>query len=130
MAKDGIKSKQFGCYWKTMFLTAMGYPEDIKKCKNPIETKKRYKEFYNSFQYVLPCKFCRDYIKNVLNIYFPLDYTGREQLFESIYIWKDAVNKKLYEQGVSFKKSPPLKVVKSKYNNYRATSCSTGKTCI
>lgn len=129
-SNEGIKSKHFGCFWKCMFLASMCYPLDIKKCKNPKKTIHAYKTYYDSFKYVLPCKFCRDFVKDVLEPKYPLDFSGREQLFASLYIWKDMVNKKLTIQGVADKKSPPLEVIKRKYIKYRATSCSSGKTCI
>lgn len=130
MSTDGIKSKQFGCYWKTMFLTALCYPIDINKCDNPQRTIRKYRQYYDSFEYVLPCRFCREFIKNTLKKEYPLDYSGRIALFKTIYIWKDIVNKKLYIQGVSKKKSPPFEKILKKYEGYRATSCSSGKTCI
>ena len=130
MSTDGVKSKHFGCFWKSMFLTALCYPIDIKKCDNPEKTLRKYKQYYNSFEYVLPCKFCREFIKKTLKKKYPLDYSGRLELFKSLYVWKDIVNKKLYQQGVSRKKSPPFPFILKMYENYRATSCSSGKTCI
>ena len=120
---NGIKSKLFGCFWKTMFLTALCYPIDITKCDNPQKTMKKYKRYYDSFKDILPCKFCKDFIKSKLEKEYPLDYSGRLKLFKSIYIWKDIVNKKLIDQKVSTKSSPPFDVILKRYEKYRATSC-------
>ena len=118
---EGIKSKHFGCYWKTMFLTAMCYPKELQDCEEHRKVKRRYKAYYNSFQYILPCRFCREFIQEVLNKTIPLDFSGRKELMKSIYLWKDAVNKKLIKQGYSVKPSPSFVSILRKYESYGAT---------
>ena len=119
----GIKSKYFHCYWDSMFISAMSYPEKINKnSKEDLLKQKHFKIYFNSFKYVVSCKFCRDYIKTVLEKEFPLDFSGRVQLMHSIYLWKDSVNKKLIKQKCDFtKKSPPFEKILKKYEKLRAT---------
>ncbi len=125
MTGSGVKSKKFGCYWKSMFLTAMCYPNKITKSdKGVILTQKRYRCWYHSFEYILPCKFCREFIRDVLKPKYPLDFSGRKELMHSIYIWKDQVNKKLIAQGHNVKPSPPFEMIYNYYERiYRAKSC-------
>lgn len=122
----GVKSKHFGCFWKSMFLVALGYPEAPSKRK--IEHMKR---FYDSLGFVIPCKFCRDFIRGVLMKKYPLNYSSRRALMKSIYIWKDQVNKKLAKQELSLdpskritKPSPSFDKIEKKYLRLQATSCS------
>lgn len=116
----GVKSAEFGCIWKTMFISAMCYPSNIRT-KDDILKRRRYKTFYNSLKYVIPCKYCREYTRDVLEKKFPLDFRGRLSLMYSIYIWKDQINKKLINQGCKKTKiSPPFKEVLNKYKQLSA----------
>lgn len=128
----GVKSKEFGCIWKTMFITSMCYPEKIIT-SNPehVLKQKHYKAFYKSFKYVIPCKYCREYTANVLEKKLPLDFSGRLQLFHSIYLWRDAVNKKLINQGCkTTKPSPPFNNVLSRYQKLKAHCNKTIGKCV
>ena len=121
---NGVKSKKFGCYWKSMFLTSMCYPMSITTSKEHILVQKRYKAWYDAFEYILPCKFCREFIRDHLKPNYPLDFSGRKQLMKSIYIWKDQVNKKLIKQGHNVKPSPSFDTIYNYYEKYyRAKSC-------
>lgn len=118
----GIKSKTFGCIWKTMFITAMCYPEKINLNNHEhILKQKHYKTFYSCFKYTIPCKYCRDYTTNVLEKQFPLNFTGRIPLMHSLYLWKNQINIKLLNQGCKkTKPSPPFKEVLAKYEKLKA----------
>jgi hypothetical protein len=121
---SGVKSKKFGCYWKSMFLTAMCYPMKLSDSKEDQLTKKRYKAWYDSFEFILPCKFCREFIRDHLSKKHPLQFTGRIELMQSIYTWKDQVNKKLIAQGHKISPSPSFECIYNKYERiYRANSC-------
>lgn len=107
----GVKSRFFGCYWQSMFLTAMVYPEKADSIKDK-EKIRHFKAYYNSFKFILPCKFCREYIKDHLEKELPLDFTGRKKLIYSLYLWKDSVNNKLISQKCKkTKKSPSFGLV-------------------
>jgi len=116
---QGIKSKYFGAFWTSMFLVAMGYVKKFDK-NDPSHVKKlsEFRKYYNSFKHVIPCKFCRDFIKNVLEKEIPLDFSGRTKLLKSIYLWKDRVNLKLIKQGCdTTKPSPPFEEILYKYES-------------
>jgi hypothetical protein len=119
---QGVKSKYFGCFWDSMFLAAMVYPSRIdKNDQSHLKKMKEFKGYYNSFKYIIPCKFCREFIKDILEKEHPLNFTGRIALLKSLYIWRDRVNKKLIMKDCSFTKpSPPFKEILEKYENLRA----------
>ena len=126
---QGVKSKKFGAIWKTMFLTAMCFPE--KTTAKDATLIKHYKSFYDSFQYTIPCKFCREFTSSVLMKEHPLSFEGRIPLMYSLYIWKDRVNKKLIAQKCDFTKpSPPFNVILKRYNGLRANCNSKKGKCI
>ena len=121
----GVKSKYFGCYWDSMFLTALGFPE-----KSPSKAVvKRYKDYFESFKYILPCKFCREFIVEKLDKDFPHDYSGKRQLIYSLYLRKDGVNRKLINQGCKdTKPSPPFEsVLRRLEKKYATCEISVGK---
>jgi len=122
ISTPGVKSKEFGCFWRSMFLVALCYPEKIDNTnKEHLKKRRNYKTYYRSLGNVLPCKFCRTFVQSTLEKKYPLDFSGRYPLIRSIYIWKDAVNEKLIKQGCEFTKpSPPLSVVIAKYSKYLA----------
>jgi hypothetical protein len=130
MAK-GIKSKEFGCIWKTMFIIAMCFPDKyIPKNKNHSQKLKHFKCFYNSLQFVIPCVFCRNFIKDLLAKRLPLDFSGRVNLMYSIYLWRDTVNRKLKLQGNMCNSSPPFEEVLAYYESLSATCDKKKGLCV
>lgn len=119
---QGVKSSEYGAYWKSMMMTAMCMPNKIDPTnKEHLRKIKYYKMFYNSLQYTLPCFFCRQFTKDVLMKKYPLDYSGRIQLMHSIFLWKKKVSEKLILQGCKVtKQSPPFSVILKKYEKLRA----------
>ena len=75
--------------WRFMHVVALGYPD-----KPDNNTKKEYKQFYESLQYVLPCANCRQGYVSIFKTN-PIRLENREDLF----IWTvevhNAVNRKL-----------------------------------
>jgi hypothetical protein len=123
----GVKSKYFGVYWDSMFLTALGFPEKVENKT----TLKHYKQYFESFKYILPCKFCREFIVEKLDKEFPHDFSGRKQLIFSIYLRRDAVNKKLISQGCkTTKPSPPFEVILKRLEKKYATCNATVGKCL
>jgi hypothetical protein len=117
---NGVKSRYFGCYWQSMFLSAIVYPENVDPVRDK-ETIRHYKNYYSSFKYILPCKFCREFIQDTLEKKYPLDFSGKINLMHSLYIWKDAVNNKLISQGCTrTKKSPPFDKILKKFEKLHA----------
>lgn len=125
----GVKSKEFGAFWKCMFMISLCFPNIIdKNNKEHLDKIRHFKMYYNSLQYVIPCYFCRCYIKEVLMKQYPLQYTSRVALMKSIYIWKDMVSKKLQKQGNIIKPSPPFDVIKKRYEKlYANCDVSVGR---
>lgn len=115
----GVKSKKFKCFWVSMFLAALCYPD-----KPTAADKKRYSTFYYSLLEILPCKFCREFSAQVLKPKFPLDMTNRMTLFYSLYLWKDQVNKKLGKTSI------PFETVYKRYCKYYATCDKSVGRCI
>ncbi len=129
---QGVKSKKFGAYWSSMMMTAMCLPEKIDT-KNPehIEKVKQYKIYYNSFQHILPCKFCKDFTKDVLMKQYPLDFSGRIPLMYSIFLWKKRVSEKLIKSGCDkTKPSPQFEVILKKYEKLRAKCDKSVGKCV
>ena len=121
----GVKSKEFGAFWKTMFMVALCFPNkaDLKN-KFHVEKIKNYKSYFGLLKKVLPCKFCRSYIKEVLEKKYPLQYSGRVALLKSIYIWKKQVSLKLERQGNKVGPTPPFSEIRKRYEKLYAT-CDT-----
>jgi hypothetical protein len=119
---NGAKSAEFGCFWKSFFMTALCYPLKIDmENKAHLKKLRTFKIHFNNISYVLPCKFCSIFTREVLMKKFPLDFSGRVELMHSLYLWKDQVNKKLIKQGCTFTKpSPPFKTILKKYEALRA----------
>ena len=127
----GVKSKEFGCYWKSMFLSSLIYPNKIDLTrKSHVNKMKNMKIYIESMQHNLPCKFCRCFMTKVLLKKYPIDYSGRVKLMYSLYIWKDQVTKKLQRQGLSVSDSPPFQDIKKKYEQYYAKCDETKGSCV
>jgi hypothetical protein len=75
--------------WRFMHVVALGFPD-----KPDENTKTEYKQFYDSFQHVLPCANCRQGYATIFKSN-PIRLDSREDLF----IWTvevhNAVNRKL-----------------------------------
>lgn len=119
---NGAKSAEFGCFWRSFFMSALCYPAKIDP-KNPKHVKKMkyFKIHFNNISNVLPCKFCSLFTRTVLMKELPLNFSGRRELMYSLYLWKNRVNKKLIDQGCTFTKpSPPFKEILARYESLRA----------
>ena len=129
---QGAKSKEFGCYWKSFFMTALCYPEKIDPRNETHALKmKKFKNHFNNISYILPCKFCSEFTRDVLMKELPINYSGRIELMYSLYLWKDRVNKKLMDQGCTFTKpSPPFETVYKKYEKLRALCDKRVRICV
>lgn len=127
----GVKSKEFSCFWKSILLASLCYPDKIDPDNKKHINKMKYMKMYiESLSVLLPCKFCRCFMKKVLLKKYPIDYSGRIALMHSIYIWKDLVTKKLQGQGLQVKDSPPFDVILRKYEKYYAKCDAKISRCI
>jgi hypothetical protein len=122
--------------WYFMFTVAANYPIKIDvKNKIHVSKMKKHKEFFEIFQYILPCKYCRRSYKQFLKE-LPIKkfLKSRTSLMYWLYLIKDKVNKKLLKQEESgsyfkTKKSPPFEEVCKFYEKIRASCSEKTKTC-
>lgn len=125
--------------WFSMFTIASNYPVKIDTTNRLHLAKKRHhKEFFTSFQYILPCKYCRRSYKTFLReLPIKNHLEGRQQLMYWLYLIKDKVNKKLIKQekkhphkdGFKTTPSPPFEEVCKYYDQFRAGCSEKTKTC-
>ncbi len=103
--------------WRSLFCIAMNYPEKINSASMKHKRIRReYERFFDSLMYVLPCSYCRDSTLNILRKVVPLDFSGRESLMLTLYLWKCMVNVKLDAQkGIKNRKHVSFKTVFNKY---------------
>lgn len=137
--------------WKSMFMIAANYPLQLNNTKEHSDIKKHYKNWFISFQYILPCKYCRESYKGFLKE-LPIDpyLISRKCLMYWLYLIKDKVNKKLiYHQELLINElknskrhnekqnikifrttpSPPFKEVCQYYEKFRAGCSDKTKSC-
>ena len=110
---DGMMTSVWGPpLWHSLHTISFNYPI------NPAEEQKiHYYNFYNSLQYILPCKYCRDnLIKNMQVL--PLDmsvFKNRESLSQYIYKLHELVNTMLDKKsGLSYED------VRDRYEHFRS----------
>jgi hypothetical protein len=151
-----MDTKRFGkCMWDTMFIIAMNYPLKINNSKEHVILKKHYYNYYTSYKYMLPCKYCRiSYSQFIKSIPLKKHLNSRKRLILWLYKIKDLVNKKLIKQEQQqideinnsnktneekikdIEKihitlpSPAFDKVYSYYEQYRAYCSDKKKTCI
>jgi len=121
MKKTGVKSKEFSCIWKTMFLYALNYTP---------EQEKVYRQFYKTISLLIPCKFCRYFIRDYLDVHYPLNFKNYKCLIKSLYVWKTQVNLKISKQSGKKIYNPTFKTVLNRYENLRATCNAKKGKCI
>ena len=98
---DGMLTTVWGpSMWHYLHTMSFNYPV------NPTpEDKKHYREFMLSLQYVLPCKYCRQNLKNNYKVY-PLtasDMASRDTFSRYVYQLHEMVNKLLKKKsGLSY----------------------------
>jgi hypothetical protein len=123
--------------WFSMFIIAANYPVEIDKNNIRHRAKMRYyKNFFTSFKYILPCKYCRrSYAKFIKELPINKFLHSRNALMYWLYLIKDKVNKKLITQEKTQKSkfrtvpSPSFESVCKQYEQYRAKCSDKTKTC-
>lgn len=121
-----MNTKDWGPHmWYSLHTIAYNYPD-----KPTTEQRNHYKHFYESLQYMLPCKYCRESWKNFLKE-LPIDnyLHSRSAITFWIYLMHNKVNKKLREQGNKISKDPPYEEICKKYESIRANCSGPGLTC-
>ena len=96
-SKDGMLTSVWGpIFWFFLHTMSFNYPN------NPsIETKKQYRDFILSLQYILPCKYCRDnLVLNFKKLPITMDeMKNRETFSRYIYNLHEVVNKMLKKKS-------------------------------
>ena len=98
-------------FWNIMHIISFNYPV------NPTDKDRiRYYKFFKYIQYVLPCKLCRDHLREHYKHTLILEdvFKNRNTLSEYVYKLHELVNKSLNKKsGLSYSD------VKKKYSYYR-----------
>ena len=100
--------------WQLLHSIAYNYPS-----KPNNTTKQKYRRFFNSIPYILPCIYCR----NSLHKFYkelPIENSlqNHESLFKWLYTIHNKINDKLRHQGLNSKVNPSLSKIKKLYKNY------------
>lgn len=110
---DGMLTSVWGpSLWHYLHTLSFNYPV------NPTpENKNKYKEFVINLQYTLPCKYCRENLKNNFKK-IPLTYNvlkNRENFSKWMYKLHELVNKMLKKKsGLTYKQ------VRERYEHFRS----------
>ena len=113
ISNDGMMTSVWGPpLWHVLHTISFNYP-----IKPTDEQKQHYFDFYNNLQNILPCKYCRDNLKNNL-IKAPLTmkvFKNRETLSRYIYNLHEIVNTMLEKKsGLTFED------VRNRYEYFRS----------
>lgn len=117
---DGMLTSVWGpSMWHTLHTISFNYP--VKPSNNE---KKKYFIFFNSLRNILPCKYCRENLKNNLKCN-PLSMkTMKDRKSLSLWLYKlhETVNKMLGKKsGLSYND------VRERYENFRSRCLSNKK---
>ena len=112
-SSNGMQSSVFGpLIWHTLHITSFNYPV------NPTDDdKKNYTNFLMSFEYTLPCVYCRvNFQKNIKHAGFsPAVMKNRDSFSRFIYKLHNCVNDMLDK-----KIKIPYEEVRDRYEHFRA----------
>jgi hypothetical protein len=110
---DGMMTSVWGPpMWHILHTISFNYPNEPTK-----EQQKQYYKFFSNLKNILPCKYCRDNLKNNLSK-SPLTkdvFKNRETLSKYIYNLHETVNSMLgKESGLSYNE------VRDRYEHFRS----------
>jgi hypothetical protein len=118
-SNDGMMTSIWGPpLWHVLHTISFNYP--VKPTK---EDKDNYLNYFNSLKYILPCKYCRDNLKNNLKK-LPLKrgvFKSRDTLSRWVYLLHEEVNKMLGK-----KSNLSYEMVRERYEHFRSR-CLTDK---
>lgn len=119
-SSDGMLTSIWGpSMWHTLHAISFNYP-----VKPTNKEKKKYLIFFNSIGNILPCKYCRDNLKNNLKCN-PLSInTMKDRKSLSLWLYKlhETINKMLGKKsGLSYND------VRERYENFRSRCLSNEK---
>jgi hypothetical protein len=104
--------------WKLLHSIVNNYSDEPSHLE-----KDNYGIFFNTLQYVLPCKYCRQSLK-VFYEELPIEpfLKNKKKLSYWLYLIHNKVNKKLRDQGLNDNKNPSFKEVVKKYDEINKTN--------
>ena len=119
---DGMLTMVWGpSLWHYLHTMSFNYPVNPTR-----EDKRHYKSFMNNLKYVLPCKHCRDNLKNNYKAH-PLEdcvLKSRDSFSRYVYRLHEIINKMLGKKsGLTYCK------IRERYEHFRAR-CTTEKANI
>jgi hypothetical protein len=102
--------------WKLIHSITFSYDEKLKN---------KYKEFFETIAFVLPCKHCRkSYSEYILKDPIDLSVDSKEDLTKWLWRIHNKVNGKLRGQGLCNYEDPPFSIVKKLYEEKLNQGCS------
>lgn len=115
--------------WKFLHLIALAYPDNPSN-----ETKKRYKEFFMSLKYVLPCSICSENYRRHIEYELPLNnkvLKSRDSLVRWTIDIHNIVNKENGKKELSYDEA--MNLILNNYNtnlnnNNKNINTKTNKT--
>jgi hypothetical protein len=128
MSNDGLKPSCWGpTAWHFLHSVAMGYPESISNSPKDQAIAQKYKQFFESLEYILPCEWCKVHFKqNIVSL--PIDgyLDSRRNLSFWLYKFHNLVND---ATSVPDSDRPSFESVYNKYDSLRVPCDQDAKTC-
>uniref|UniRef100_A0A6C0B4L9 thiol oxidase n=1 Tax=viral metagenome TaxID=1070528 RepID=A0A6C0B4L9_9ZZZZ len=100
--------------WHLLHSIAYTYPSNPNKT-----TRQKYKRFFNTVPYILPCVYCRNSLhKFYKDLPIENSLQNNNSLFEWLYKIHNKVNNKLTKQNLNCKTNPGLSKIRKFYKKY------------
>jgi hypothetical protein len=102
---QNIKPSVWGPHgWKFMHYVSLGYPVNPSQ-----EDKQHYKNFYESLQYILPCKTCsKNYSKNLKDHPIDSSLSSQGDLIKWVIDIHNKVNKEIHKPILGYEEADDL----------------------
>lgn len=125
---DGLKPSCWGpTAWHFLHSVAMGYPEEITSSAEDQDTALKFKMFFESLEFVLPCEWCKIHFKeNLITLPISGYLNGRRNLALWVYKFHNLVND---ATNVPESVRPSFEDVYEMYDSYRVPCDEDAKTC-
>ena len=125
---NGLKPSYWGpTAWHFLHSVVMGYPEIITDSESDQLIASKYKSFFESLEFILPCDWCKIHFKENLKA-LPIDeYLGsRRNLVLWLYKFHNLVNDATH---VPVEDRPTFESVYEKYDSYRVPCDEDAMVC-
>ena len=125
---DGLYPRCWGATaWHFLHSVAIGYPEMVGNSPEELLIKQRYKQFFESLEFILPCEWCKIHFKQNIQT-LPIDnyLDSRYNLSHWLYQFHNLVND---ATNVQESDRPSFESVYEQYDSMRAPCDENTKTC-